>query len=169
MTLTQKEVVVRRATPQDGPEVLRLVNALADYEKLDRPTPEAQKRLLADTFSERPRIDIYLGFLNGVAMGYAIVFETYSSFLALPSLYMEDLFVMPECRGCGMGEALFTHCVAEAQRRGCGRMEWVTLDWNELAQNYWKRFGARQLKEWYGYRLVAEQFGAILEKRKQQG
>jgi GNAT superfamily N-acetyltransferase len=157
-------ITVRKALPSDGTLVLSLVEALAAYEKLPPPDEEAKKRLLADLYSSRPRIDCFIAESDGKAAGYAFVLETYSSFLALPTLYLEDLFVLPECRGKKAGYALFTAMVGEARRRGCGRMEWTVLDWNELAINFYRRSGARYMKEWHLYRLVKEDMEKILRE-----
>jgi GNAT superfamily N-acetyltransferase len=162
--MANSDVTVRWATPSDGAALLKLVEALADYEKLDPPAPAAQDRLLRDTFGEAPRIEILLGELNGTSAGYAIILETYSSFLALPTLLLEDLFVLPEYRKRRVGYELFKRCVQEAQARGCGRMEWMTLDWNHPAHRFWKRLGARQLSKWLPYRLTREQFGSVLNR-----
>ncbi|MBW3655221.1 MAG: GNAT family N-acetyltransferase, partial [Gemmatimonadetes bacterium] len=126
-------ITIRPAMPDDAGTFLGLVDQLADYEKLDRPSPEARGRLVADAFGPRRRISVFLGELDGAAVSYAIVLETYSSFLALPTLYLEDLFVVPDARRHGIGGAFFRFLAGEAVRRGCGRMEWVVLDWNELA------------------------------------
>jgi len=155
---------VRKALPSDGDLILSLVEALAVYEKLAPPDQEARKRLLADLFSARPRIDCYIAESDGKAAGYAFVLETYSSFLALPTLYLEDLFVLPECRGKKAGYELFRAMVGEARARGCGRMEWTVLDWNEPAINFYRRSGARYMKEWHLYRLVKDDMERILEK-----
>lgn len=156
-------VVVRPATEADGEVWLALVDALADYEKLDRPSPEARGRLLADAFGPRPRIQVYIGELEGRPVAYAITLETYSSFLALPTLYLEDLFVVPEARRHGLGRAMIRFLAGEAVRRGCGRMEWMVLDWNRLAIDFYERLGARRLKEWYAYRLTADQLREIAD------
>jgi GNAT superfamily N-acetyltransferase len=147
----QDPPVVRRATENDAEAVLGLVDALADYEKLTRPSAEAKQRLVADMSK---RFDAWIAEVDGVPAGYAFVFETYSSFLALPTLYLEDLFVLPEFRSRKVGLALFSEMLAEAKRRGCGRMEWTVLDWNELAINFYKRLGATHMKEWHHYRIV---------------
>lgn len=149
-----KPIQVRRARRADGPELLRLIDALADYEKLKKPTRAARARLLADAFGARPRFEALLAFEGGVAVGYAIVFETYSSFLAKPTLYLEDLFVLPDHRGRKIGLRLIRHCRAEARRRGCGRMEWTVLDWNRLAIDFYERLGAKHMKEWLLYRFA---------------
>ena len=154
-------ITIRPATAADGETFLALVDALADYEKLARPTPEARSRLLADAFGERPRISVFLGEASGAAVAYAIVLETYSSFLALPTLYLEDLFVVPDARRGGIGRAFFRYLAGEALRRGCGRMEWVVLDWNQLAIDFYDKLGARRLTEWYTYRLTEDQLREV--------
>ena len=155
------EIQIRPASPADGETFLALVDALADYEKLARPSQDARARLLADAFSPRPRISVFLAELDGAAVAYAIVLETYSSFLALPTLYLEDIFVVPEARRHGIGRTFFRVLAAEALRRGCGRMEWVVLDWNQLAIDFYEKLGARHLREWYTYRLSADELARI--------
>ena len=156
------DCVIRPAQINDKERVLGLVRGLADYEKLPPPDEAAQERLIRDMFSSPPRIQAYLAEVEGRPAGYAFVFETYSSFLALPTLYLEDLFVLPEFRNRKVGYALFTHMVAEAHRRGCGRMEWTVLDWNSLAIDFYKRLGAKHMKEWHLYRLVRTEMARIL-------
>jgi GNAT superfamily N-acetyltransferase len=155
-------ITVRKALPSDGDLILSLVEALAAYEKLSPPDQEAGKRLLLDLFSPRPRIDCYIAESDGKGAGYAFVLETYSSFLALPTLYLEDIFVLPECRGKKAGYELFKAMVGEARTRGCGRMEWTVLDWNELAIKFYRRSGATHMKEWHLYRLAKEDMERIL-------
>ncbi len=142
---------VRRATAADAEAILQLVDALADYESLARPSGEAKQRLVADL---NRRYDAWLAEVDGKPAGYAFAFETYSSFLALPTLYLEDLFVLPEYRSRKAGLALFSEVCDEAKRRGCGRMEWTVLDWNELAIQFYQRAGAVYMKEWHLYRIV---------------
>jgi len=156
------DCVIRPAQVNDRDRILQLVRGLADYEKLPPPDGAAQERLIRDMFSSPPRIQAYLAEVEGRPAGYAFVFETYSSFLALPTLYLEDLFVLPEFRNRKVGYALFTHMVAEAHRRGCGRMEWTVLDWNVLAIDFYKRLGAQHMKEWHLYRLVRTEMAQIL-------
>jgi GNAT superfamily N-acetyltransferase len=146
--------VVRRAVESDGQALLSLVDALADYEKLPRPSADARERLVRDMFGPKRRIDGLLAFMDGYPVGYAIILETYSSFLALPTLYLEDLFVLPEYRGRKAGLALFEEVRAEARRRGCGRIEWTVLDWNQLAIDFYDRLGAKHMKEWQLYRIT---------------
>ncbi len=156
-------LTVRPAVPADAETILQLVRGLADYERLPPPDRAARDRLIRDMFSTPPRIQAFLAEYGGVAAGYAFVFETYSSFLALPTLYLEDLFVLPEYRKKKVGYRLFVAMVAEAHRRGCGRMEWSVLDWNTPAIDFYKRFGATHLKEWHVYRLVRDDMENILD------
>lgn len=155
-------VTVRRARSEDGPTIVRLITALADFEKLPPPDEAAQARLLGDAFGPRPRFEIFLAEQEGVVVGYAFVFETYSTFLALPTLYLEDLFVLPEHRGRKVGYTLFLHCAREATRRGCGRFEWAVLDWNQHAIRFYERLGARHLDDWRIYRLDREGLRALV-------
>ena len=149
-------IQIREALLQDAEAFLDLVEALAHYEKLAPPDREARERLVEHGFREPRRFDPYLALLDGEPVGYAITFETYSSFLARPTLYLEDLFVRPEARGRGVGTAMLRHLAREAVRRGCGRMDWVVLDWNELAQRTYRRIGAEQLDEWRLCRLAQD-------------
>jgi GNAT superfamily N-acetyltransferase len=159
---TNDPITIRRADPSDGGTVLGLVRGLADYEKLAPPDEVAQQRLLHDMFSTPPKIQAYLAEYEGTPAGYAFVFETYSSFLALPTLYLEDIFVLPTFRSKKVGYRLFTKMVAEAHRRGCGRMEWSVLDWNRLAIDFYKGMGASHMKEWQVFRLVRTDMERIL-------
>ena len=156
-------LVIRRAIPADGEALLRLIERLAEYEHLTPPDAGARTRLIRDMFSTPPRIDAYLALLDGLPVGYALVFETYSSFLALPTLYLEDIFVLPEHRRSGVGMRFFRTLVAEAHRRGCGRMEWAVLDWNTLAINFYRKIGAREMSEWKTFRLVRDDMGRLLQ------
>ncbi len=155
-------IQVRKAVAADAETLLQLIRALADYEKLTPPDQAAEGRLIRDMFGERPRIESMLVEVEGIPVGYTLFFETYSSFLALPTLYLEDLFVLPEFRKRKAGFALFREMVAESHRRGCGRMEWSVLDWNQLAIDFYERFGAVRLQEWHYYRLVREDMERIL-------
>jgi len=162
MQRNSQTVTVRKATKNDASAILSLIDALAEYEKLDPPDEAARQRLIRDIASERPRIEVYLADLERQPVGYAFVFETYSSFLALPTLYLEDLFVLPEYRKRRIGYALFRAMVKEAHRRGCGRMEWAVLDWNQLAIDFYNGIGATHMKQWQLYRLVREEMGQII-------
>ncbi len=154
-----ESAVVRRATRSDAPALLRLIVALAEYEKLAPPDSAAQERLVQDGFGDHPRYEAWIAFWGERTepVGYAIYFETYSTFKAAPSLYLEDIFVLPELRGHGIGSALLRTGIQIAHDRGCGRMEWACLDWNVRAQAAYDRLGARRLSEWILYRLGREE------------
>jgi GNAT superfamily N-acetyltransferase len=143
---------------------LALINALADYEKLKRPNAGARSRLLRDAFGTQKRFDAFLAWYNGTPVGYAIIFETYSSFVALPTLYLEDIFILEEFRSLGIGRKLFAACLHEAGRRRCGRMEWVVLDWNKSAICFYEKIGATRLREWYTFRIAQKSFSKILPR-----
>jgi GNAT superfamily N-acetyltransferase len=157
-------VTIEPLTRAHGKTFLTLIDALADYEKLKKPTRAARTRLLRDGLGKQRRFDAYLAFIGKRAVGYAIIFETYSSFLALPTLYLEDIFILPKFRSLGIGKKLFLHCVQEARRRKCGRMEWVVLDWNANAIRFYKNLDAQHLKKWHTYRLEQKQFRQLLRK-----
>jgi GNAT superfamily N-acetyltransferase len=157
-------VAVRKARGADAPGVLDLVDALADYERLPRPDAGARERLLRDGFGPTPRFDLLVGERDGLLVGYALFFETYSSFLARPTLYLEDLFVHPDHRKCGLGLALFRAVAGEAVRRECGRMEWAVLTWNRLAIDFYERLGAVALEDWRTFRLTGDALGAVAQR-----
>lgn len=157
----QETVKVRKAAPEDAQTILGLVVELATFEKLPPPDEAAQKRLIEDAFGPRPRFEIFLAEIKGKVVGYAFIFETYSTFRALPSLYLEDLFVLEEFRGRKVGNALFKHCAQEAVKRGCGRYEWAVLDWNTHAIDFYKRLGANHLHDWHLYRLDGDDLAQL--------
>ena len=155
--MTEPRIVIRAARPSDAEILHELVDALADYEKMARPSAHARERLKRDLFGPQPRVQAYMAEVNGEAVGYAITLEIYSSFQALPGLYLEDIFVKLDYRRHGVGRALFRFLAGEAIRRGCSRMEWAVLDWNQLAIDFYEHLGARQITEWNVYRLTAQQ------------
>jgi GNAT superfamily N-acetyltransferase len=135
----------------DARELIALVRALAAYEKLKPPTPAAARRLVADIGR---RIRVLLAEEKGKAVAYAIYLFTYSSFLAKPTLFLEDLFVLPEHRRGGVGRRMFARLLREARREKCGRMEWTVLDWNRPALNFYDKIGAQPLSDWILYRMT---------------
>jgi GNAT superfamily N-acetyltransferase len=149
-------VAVRALAPDDTPRLLELIDGLADYEKLARPDAAARERLVTDALANPPRFQTLLASVDGQTVGYAIYFFTYSSFLARPSLYLEDIFVLPEFRGHGAGLALFRACAQDAVARACGRMEWQVLSWNVPSIRFYEQLGARHLETWLPFRLEGE-------------
>lgn len=147
-----ERVVIRKGRRADANEFIGLVLALAKFEHLDPPSDAGRKRLVEDVF-EKKRINLFVAAEGKRLLGYALYFYTYSSFLAKPSLYLEDLFVLEDQRKRGVGFALFKRCVEEAVAKRCGRMEWAVLTWNEKALRFYEKLGAKRLSEWYTYRL----------------
>jgi GNAT superfamily N-acetyltransferase len=154
-------LTIRQARPEDVEALLSLVDALADYENLPRPAADARARLAEHGFGPQPRFEVFLAEVDGKAIGYTISFETYSSFLARPTFYLEDLFVLPEYRKQRAGLALFKNCVKLARQRECGRMEWQVLDWNVNAIRFYEQLGAKRLREWLPYRLTMDDLAAL--------
>jgi GNAT superfamily N-acetyltransferase len=154
MATKTQTVTVRKGTAADGETLADLICALAEYEKLPRPDKQARERLKRDAFGNQPRFETWFAEVNGKSVGYAITFYTYSTFLALPSLYLEDIFVLPEYRSQKIGKALFVHCVKLALQENCGRMEWQVLHWNTPALEFYRSIGATRLEGWQPYRMV---------------
>jgi GNAT superfamily N-acetyltransferase len=152
-----KSVTVRPARADDANTFLLLVEGLADYENLLPPDAAGRGRLVEAAFGKKKRFDVLLAEIADEAVGYAVIFETYSTFLASPKLFLEDLFVKPEHRGSGAGHSLLRACAREAVARGCARMEWVVLDWNEPAIGFYRKRGASHLKEWYTFALDGDE------------
>ncbi|RBP46184.1 acetyltransferase (GNAT) family protein [Roseimicrobium gellanilyticum] len=158
---------LRPATREDAPGLISLIIALAKFEELEPPDAEAQQRLVEHAFGERKYFEPWLAFAEGhpEPVAYAILFTTYSTFLAKPTLYLEDLFVLPEYRKQGIGGALLRKVVELADERGCGRVEWTALDWNVNAQQvYEQKVGARRMSEWYLYRMTLKEIAKYLGK-----
>jgi GNAT superfamily N-acetyltransferase len=150
------ELRVRPGTARDVGTILRMIRALAEYERLASSVKATPGRIRRDGFGRRPYFETLICQKDKNAVGYALYFFTYSTFLARPTLYIEDLFVLPEFRGEGAGNALLGALARIALRRGCGRMEWTVLDWNLRAIKFYKRLGASPRKEWILTRLTGD-------------
>jgi GNAT superfamily N-acetyltransferase len=148
--------VIRAATSDDVPLILGFIRALAAYEKMLDDVDATEERLRATLFPAqgRPAAECVLAFADDAPAGFALFFSNYSTFLARPGLYLEDLFVDPALRGRGIGKALLLHLARLANQRGCGRMEWAVLDWNAPAIAFYESLGARRLREWQICRLT---------------
>jgi len=156
MTLT-----IRPLAERDLGGLLDLIDGLADYEQLARPDQAARERLRADAVADPPRFHVLLAEIDGLLVGYAFYFYTYSTFLARPTLYLEDIFVLPASRGQGAGIGLFRACAQQAVRQGCGRMDWQVLSWNEPSIKFYERLGARHQETWLPFRLDGAQLAAV--------
>lgn len=139
---------IRPATPTDLPLIADLIRALAAYEKLAdevRFDPAVLGEML---FGARPYAEVVIGEVDEIAQGFALFFHNFSTFEGRPGIYLEDLFVQPEARGAGLGKALLAQLAALAVERGCARLEWAVLDWNEPAIGFYRKLGARLMDEW---------------------
>jgi GNAT superfamily N-acetyltransferase len=152
---------IRSAERADGPALVRLVRGLAEFEQLPPPDDEAARRLIGDAFGPQPRFDVLLAEVAGEVRGYALFFETYSTFRAAPSLWLEDLFVDSDVRGRGVGVALMRAVARIAAARGCQRFEWTVLDWNERARRFYQSLGAHLLGEWQVCRVEGDELAAL--------
>lgn len=157
--MDEAQIEIRRATEEDVPLIRRFIEELADYEKLRHEMVATDEDLRRTLFGERPYAEVILLEEDGEEVGFALFFHNYSTFLGKPGLYLEDLFVRPGARGRGHGRRLLRHLAEIAVERGCGRMEWWVLDWNEPAIRFYERLGAVAMDEWTTFRLT----GAALE------
>ena len=149
---TSSTSYVRRATRADAKRVIDLIVGLAKFERLKPPSARAKARLFKHIF-DRKLANVFVATTDGKLVGYALYFYTYSSFVAKPSLYLEDIFVDEKARGKNIGQALFKRCLEEARRMGCGRMEWMVLDWNQKAIGFYEKLGAKQVSDQRLFRL----------------
>lgn len=150
---------LRAATVEDVAIILGFIRELADYEKLLDQCVATEESLARHLFGERPVAECVLAEWDGSAVGFALFFHNFSTFLARPGIYLEDLYVQPSYRGHGIGKALLRHLAALAVKRGCGRLEWSVLDWNEPSIGFYRSLGAEPMNEWTVFRLS----GAALE------
>ncbi len=150
-------VRVRQAVEADVPLVASLIRELAEYERLAHEVRLTEERLRAALFGERPYAEVAIAEdAAGEPAGFALFFHNFSTFLAQPGIYLEDLYVRPAYRGAGVGRALMEHLARLAVERGCGRLEWAVLDWNEPAVGFYRRLGALSNDDWTIYRLSGE-------------
>ena len=145
---------IRPATRADAPVIASLVRELADYEKLLNEAKATPEDFLRELESPNPVIHVLIAEWQGKPAGFALYFFNFSTFVGRPGLYLEDLFVRPEQRKHGIGRALLSALARVAEERGCGRMEWAVLDWNEPALRFYQSLDARQMKEWIIHRLT---------------
>jgi len=155
------EFVIRPARPQDCAVLLHLVKSLAQYEKLSHLVVATEERLRLELFAQPPVIEAVIGWQGESAVGFALFFQNFSTFLARRGLFLEDLFVEPAARGKGFGKALVAHLAQIAVARGCGRFEWAVLDWNQSAIDFYRSLGAELLPDWRIVRVSGEALGRL--------
>lgn len=153
-----KKLSIRPATQNDAKEILRFIKALAEYEKLQDEVRATETTLIETLFPQtgRPAAEVQLAFLDETPVGFALYYPNYSTFLARSGVYLEDLFVDPEARGLGVGEALLRKVASVAVERGAGRLEWSVLDWNKPAIDFYRRLGANPMSDWTTFRVDGE-------------
>jgi GNAT superfamily N-acetyltransferase len=154
-------VRIRQAEPADVLVVAELIRQLARFEKLEHEVVLTEELLMAGLFGPRPYAEALLAEVDRQPIGFVLFFHTFSTFLARPGIYLEDLFVLPDHRGRGVGRALLGHLAHLAIERGCGRLEWAVLNWNQEAIRFYERVGARPNSEWTVYRVAGEALRAL--------
>jgi GNAT superfamily N-acetyltransferase len=157
--------VIRPATSADAAAIARLIRGLAEYERLTHMVTLDEEQLREHLFGQRPYAEVLLAEDAGRVVGFALFFHNYSTFACNPGIYLEDLFVEPEHRGKGYGKALLRALASLAVERGCGRMDWCVLDWNEPAIRFYRSLGAGPMDEWTTYRLTGEALKAVASGR----
>ena len=152
---------IRSASEDDVPLILEFIRALAEYEKLAEKVVATEQQLRATLFGNPRFAEVLIGYEDEKPAGFALFFHNYSTFLGLSGIYLEDLFVKPQFRGRGYGKALLTRLARLARERGCGRVEWAVLDWNEPSINFYRSLGAVMMSDWRIFRLTGNAFDAL--------
>jgi GNAT superfamily N-acetyltransferase len=153
---------IEPATPADVPMILQLIRELAEFERLLHEVTATEEQLHEQLFGPKPKAEVIMGRLQpgGEVAGFALYFHNFSTFLAKPGIYLEDLYVRQQYRGRGYGEQLLRRLAGIALERNCGRLEWSVLDWNQRAIDFYKSLGATPMNEWTIYRVT----GSALQK-----
>ena len=154
-------LVLRPALSEDAGLILQFIRELAEYERLLDMVVADEDRIRAMLFGARPFAEVVLAEWEGKPAGFALFFHNFSTFLAKPGIYLEDLFVRPEFRGRGIGKALLQRLGELALERGCGRLEWAVLDWNKPSIDFYESLHAKPMSEWIVYRLTGESLEAL--------
>jgi GNAT superfamily N-acetyltransferase len=160
------KIQITEAAERDTPVILDLIRQLAEYERLADKVTASEDRLRATLFGARPSAEVLLARMDGETVGYALFFTTYSTFLARPGLYLEDLFVKEHARGKGIGTALLARLAQLAIKRDYGRVEWTVLDWNEPSIRFYDSLGAVPMTDWILYRLTGEPLAKLAGRKE---
>lgn len=157
------DINIRLATPQDVPTILKFIQGLAEYEKLADQVVATEEKLEQTLFGDKRYAEVVIAEYNQQAAGFALFFHNYSTFLAKPGIYLEDLFVLPDFRGKGLGKVLLSYLAKLAVERDCGRLEWSVLDWNQPAIDFYQAQGATMLHDWRINRVTGENLKALAQ------
>jgi len=160
---TPADFRIRTARVEDVPIILELIRDLATYERAPKEVVATEQQLVDVLFGERAAAEVLLAFEGESAVGFALFFHNFSTWLGRPGLYLEDLFVKPEKRGKGYGRALLVDLAKIALERGCGRMEWAVLNWNQPAIKFYRSLGAKPMDEWTVFRLTRNDIAKLAE------
>src|SRR5688572_30513821 len=160
---------IREAVPDDAPVIAALIRALAEYERAPDDAVITEQQIRETLFGPHRRAEVVLGCEGSVAVGFAVFFHNYSTWLGRPGLYLEDLFVRAEARGRGYGRRLLAHLARIAEERGCLRMEWSVLDWNAPAIGFYRALGAIPMDEWTVYRLTGPALASLASEDADRG
>src|SRR5882724_1898088 len=162
------EFKIRTARLADVPTILQLIRDLATYERAPNEVTATEEQLVDVLFGEKPAAEVLLAFEKDTPVGFALFFHNFSTWLGRPGLYLEDLFVKPEKRGKGYGHALLVDLAKIARDRGCGRMEWAVLDWNNPAIKFYRALGATPMDEWTVFRLTRDGITRLANSKQPQ-
>jgi GNAT superfamily N-acetyltransferase len=160
------EIRIVWATERDVPALLEMIRGMAEYEKLTHLFVATEDALRSTLFGDRPAAEVLLALEEKECVGFALFFQNYSTFLAQPGLYLEDVFVKPHARRRGIGKALLARLAEIARERGYGRMEWTVLDWNEPAISFYKRIGADVLADWRICRMTGDAIARLASESR---
>jgi len=156
-------LIIRQANKEDVSLILGLIKQLAEYEKLLHEVVATENDIRENLFGDRKYAEVLIAEYENKPAGMALFFYNFSTFVGKPGIYLEDLFVLPEFRGKGIGKRLLLSLIKYAKEKNCGRVEWCVLDWNEPAINFYKNLGAISMDEWNVFRVTGDKFSEILK------
>lgn len=158
-------LLIRSAVSEDAAQILAFIRGLAEYERLSHEVVATERKIEQTIFGSNPSAEVLIAEWDGQPAAFALFFPTYSTFLAKAGIWLEDLFVMPDFRGRGIGRELLAHLAGLAIERDCGRLEWAVLDWNEPAIGFYRRLGAEDQDEWTTWRLTGKELQDLAHSR----
>lgn len=161
--IQQNKIDIREAKPEDVSDILKLIQELAVYERLEQFVIADEEKIRKTIFGPDSKVDILIAEVDNKLAGQIIFFKNYSTFQAKYGVYIEDLYVRSEYRGLGVGSNLFKEVVSIAKREDCCKIEWAVLDWNKTAINFYEKIGAKEMKDWKIYQLSSSEFNSILD------